>query len=251
VQSKPTLGSAEQVRLRGQSKEKVSLIDATIHELKTSLTAIIVSSELLADELQPDKESTTGRLIQSIIRNAHGIDERLSLLSEIARLRDGDFRAQPEPVEIKQVIHSVTTQLYPLTQNKKQSLTLEAPDSLPSVSVDRQYIGEILRNLLTNASNFTPERGQITVIVRQDGNNLIVQVQDTGIGIPAEEQERVFQPYYQVNLGKVHDTEQTGSGLGLAIVKFLVELHGGKVWLKSTVGQGSSFFFSLPLVSSE
>jgi two-component system clock-associated histidine kinase SasA len=251
VQPEPKLGSTEQVRLRGQSKEKVSLIDATVHELKTSLTAIIVSSELLADELQPNKESITGRLIQSIIRNAHGIDERLSLLSEISRLRDGDFRAQPEPVEIKQVIQGATTQIYPLTQNKKQSLTLDVPGPLPAVSVDRQYIGEILRNLLTNASNFTPERGQITVSVRQDGHNLVVQVKDNGIGIPAEEQEHIFQPYYQVSLGKAQSAEQTSSGLGLAIVKFLVELHGGKVWLKSTVGQGSSFFFSLPLVKSE
>ena len=247
MQPEHTLGSTEKLRLRGQNKDQVSLIDATIHELKTALTATIVSAELLADELRPDKNGPTGRLIQSIIRNAHSIDEKLSLLSEIARLRDGDFRFQPEAVEIKQVLQSVMTRLYPLTQNKQQLLTQDIPDSLPPVKVDREYLGEILLNLLTNASNFTPEKGKIGISVQRDGNSLLFQVKDNGIGIAPEEQEQIFQPYYQVNWKGRQQTEHPGSGLGLAIAKFLVELHGGKIWLKSTAGEGSTFFFSLPL----
>ena len=106
-------------------------------------------------------------------------------------------------------------------------------------------------------SKFTKEEGQVKVSTYQDGKNLVVQVSDTGIGIPAEEQERIFQPYYQIRRGKGHQATQfsqerrhSDSGLGLAIAKFLVERHGCKIWLKSTVGQGSSFFFSLPTVVS-
>lgn len=232
-----------------QNKEGIGFISATTHELKTSLTAIIASAELLADELQLGKDSVPGRLIQSIIRNAHNIDERLSRFSEMARLLTRDFQFQPEPIEIEQVIHDVATQLYPITQSKRQSLTLELPDSLPPVKADRQSLAQILLNLLINASNSTPEEGEIRISARPDDNSLVVQVSDTGIGIPAEEQERIFQPYYQIK--QANQERHTGSGLGLAITKLLVELHSGKIWLKSTVGQGSSFFFSLPKAGSE
>ena len=239
-----------------EKEEKLDFVDATIHELKTSLTAIIVSVELLAEELQPDEQSVLGRLIQSIIRNAYSIDERLSLLSETGGLLAGNSQLHPEPVEIGQVIHNVATQLYPEIQNKRQSLTLEVPDSLPPAKADRQYLEQILLTLIANASKFTAEEGQIKVSASQDGQSLVVQVNDTGVGIPAEEQERIFQPYYQVKRDKSLQAPRLGdrrrhsnSGLGLAIAKFLVELHGGKIWLKSKVGQGSSFFFSLPINS--
>ena len=230
----------------GQEKKRMEFISVTIHELKTSLTAIIASAELLSDELQLDKKSVSGRLIQSIIRNAHSIDERLSRFSEMAKLLAGDLRLQLEPVEIGQVIHNVATRFYPRIRSRSQSLTVELPNSLPLVKADRQYLEEILLALVANASKFTPERGKIKVGARQDGESLVVQVSDTGVGIPAEEQERIFQPYYQIN--RDGEGKKTGSGLGLAITKSLVELHGGKTWLKSIVGQGSTFTFSLPIV---
>jgi signal transduction histidine kinase len=229
-----------------QRKDGIEFIAATIHELKTPLTAIIASAELLAEEVQLDENNVPRKLIQSIIRNAHSIDEKLSQFSDMARLLTRDLQFQPEPVEIEQVIHEVATQIYPLTRSKRQSLTLDLPDSLPLVRADRQYIAQIMLNLLINASNYTPEGGEIKASACRDSDSLVVQVSDTGIGIPNEEQKRIFQPYYRVKQdreGKSH-----GSGLGLAIVKLLVELHNGKLWLKSTVGQGSSFFFSLPKV---
>jgi len=229
----------------GQDKKRVEFISVTTHELKTSLTAIIASAELLSDELQLGKKSVPGRLIQSIIRNAHSIDERLSRFPEMAKLLVGDLQLQLEPVEIRQVIHNATARFYPSIRSRSQSLSVELPDSLPLVKADRQYLEEILLTLIANASKFTPERGKIKVGAQQDGESLVVQVSDTGVGIPAEEQERIFQPYYQVN--RNGEGKQTGSGLGLAITKSLVELHGGKIWLKSIVGQGSTFTFSLPI----
>jgi len=223
-----------------QDEQQIDFGDATVHELKTLLTAIVVSAELLAEELPMDRKSMPVRLMQNIIRNAHSLDEKLSNFSEMAGLLAGDFSFHPEHLEIGPVIHSVTAQLYPITRSKKQSLAVELPSFLPPVKVHRQYLEQILLNLLTNASKFTPEGGKIIVSAAQDNKSLVIKVTDNGIGIPADRQELVFQPYYQVNGGK-------GSGLGLAITKFLVELHGGKIWLESILGRGSSFFFSLPL----
>ena len=237
-----------------QDEDKLDFVAVTTHELKTSLTAIIVSAELLAEELHPDEKSVLGRLIQSIIRNAHSIDERISLLSERGGLLAENSRFEPEPVAIGQVIHNVATQLYPKIQSRRQSLTLEVPSSLPPAKADRQYLEQILLTLIANASKFTPEEGQVKVSASQEGRSLVVQVSDTGMGIPASEQERIFQPYYQVNRDKGLQTTHleegqrySDSGLGLAIAKFLVELHEGNIWVESTVGQGSSFFFSLPM----
>jgi signal transduction histidine kinase len=227
-------------QIAGHGEQRIGFGDATVHELKTLLTAIVVSAELLADELQMDQKSIPGRLTQNIIRNAHSLDEKLSNFSEMAGLLSGDFSFHPEYLEIGPVIHNVTAQLYPITRSKKQFLAVELPASLPPVKSHRQYLEQILLNLLTNASKFTPQEGKIGISISQNDKSLVVQVADSGMGIPADKQELIFQPYYQVNSGK-------GSGLGLAITKLLVELHGGKIWLESVPGQGSSFFFSLPL----
>lgn len=227
-------------QIADQAEQRIGFGDATVHELKTLLTAIIVSAELLADELQMDQKSIPGRLTQNIIRNAHSLDEKLSNFSEMARLLSGDSSFQPEYLEIGPVIHNVTAQFYPITRSKKQSLVVELPASLPPIKSHHQYLEQILLNLLTNASKFTPQGGKISVSTSQNDKSLVIQVADSGVGIPANKQELIFQPYYQVNRGK-------GSGLGLAITKLLVELHGGKLWLESVSGQGSSFFFSLPL----
>jgi len=226
--------------MTGQGKNRVEFVSATVHELKTSLTPIIASAELLADELHPDDKSLPAKLIESIIRNAHRLDEKLSNFGKMSELLTGDFPFKPELIEVGPLIQSITTEFYPITKSKRQSLTLNLPASLPAIKADRQYLEQVLLNLLTNASKFTPEGGRITISAVSENGRLVIQVADSGMGIPAEKQELIFQPYYQVNGGR-------GSGLGLAITKFLVELHGGNIRLESATGQGSTFSFSLPL----
>ena len=123
-----------------QNEEKLDLVAVSLHEFKTALTGIIVSAELLDDELRPDSKSVMGRLIQSIIRNAHSIDERLSFLSETGGLLAPNSQFQPELLKIGQVIHNVAAQLYPGLQSKRQSLTLAIPNSLPQVKADRKHL---------------------------------------------------------------------------------------------------------------
>ena len=176
------------------------------------------------------------------------MDEKLSFLSEIDRSRADDLYSKMEAIEVRSVIRDVTAQIYPITQSRKQSLTVQLPDRIPPVKANKQYLEQILSTLLANASKYTPAQGKLTVKAWQNDEYVAIRVDDTGVGIPIEEQEKIFQPHYQISQGKVKG--DTGSGLGLAIAKLLVELHGGKIWLKSEVGQGSSFFFSLPIESS-
>ncbi len=225
-----------------QDSEKVDFVSVMTHELKTSLTAIIASAELLADELQLSDQSPHGKLIQSIIRNAHQLDERVSSFSEMPRAHMKDFQFKPEPCDIEQIIRSVATRLHPQVQSRRQSFTLRLPDFLPLVKADKYHLEQILLTLISNASKYTPEEGEIEVSAWQHTNDsLVVQVSDTCGGIPTEERELVFQPHYQIN------RSEGKGGLGLAIAKFLVELHGGKIWLESKMGEGCSFLFSISI----
>lgn len=236
-----------------QDEKKLDFVAATTHELKTFLTAIIVSAELLHEELKPDEKSVLGRLINSIIRNAHGIDERITLLSETGGILTEDSRFKPEPLEVREVVQKVAAQIYPEMQSRRQVMALEISDSLPKAQADRQYLEQVLLTIIANATKFTDDEGVITVSAQPDGDKLLVQVEDTGVGIPADEQPRIFQPYYQVKRkaafkpGTAPRDNHGSRGLGLAIAKFLVELHGGKIWVASREGQGSTFSFSLPM----
>lgn len=225
-----------------EAEEKVDLVSAITHELKTSLTAIIASAELLADELKLSEPSAHWRLIQSIIRNAHRLNERVSFFAEIPRPPMEDFQFQPEPVELGAIVNSVVTRLHPQMQGRRQSFTLTLPESLPPARADKQHLEQVMLTLLANASKFSTEGGEIEVSAwRYDSNSLIVRVTDTCGGIPLEEQELIFRPHYQIQR-----TDGRG-GLGLAIARFLVDLHDGKIWVESQMGHGCSFFFTLPI----
>jgi signal transduction histidine kinase len=228
-----------------QNNQSLHLTDAIMHELKTSLTAIIVSAELLDAQLDPEDKSVLDRLIQSIIRNARSIDSRLAILSEAEGLLLDNSKFQPKPVNVSEIIQDVISQLYPETQKRSQKLVLNIPDSIPAVRADSQYLEQIFLTLMGNAVKFTGDEGTIKLSMYREGMTLTVQVSDNGIGIPEKEQELVFQPYYQVSQRK--GTTNTGQGLGLAIAKLLVELHGGKIWVESKFGQGSTFSFTLPM----
>jgi signal transduction histidine kinase len=228
-----------------QNNQSLHLTDAIMHELKTSLTAIIVSAELLDAQLDPEDKSVLDRLIQSIIRNARSIDSRLAILSEAEGLLLDNSKFQPKPVNVSEIIQDVISQLYPETQKRSQKLVLNIPDSIPAVRADSQYLEQIFLTLMGNAVKFTGDEGTIKLSMYREGMTLTVQVSDNGIGLPEKEQELVFQPYYQVSQRK--GTTNTGQGLGLAIAKLLVELHGGKIWVESKFGQGSTFSFTLPM----
>jgi len=225
-----------------QNSEQIDFVAAITHELKTSLTAIIASAELIADELHVSESSVQWRLLQSIIRNAHRLNERVTSLADMPRSQTQDFQFRPQAVDIAQVAGSVVERIHPRVQSRKQSLTLDIPDSLPLVRADPGYLEQVLLHLVANASKFSPEEGSIEVSVRQeDRSNVVTRVSDTCGGIPPEEQERVFEAYYQVRKG------DGKGGLGLTIARFLVELHGGKIWLEGQTGPGCSFFFSIPV----
>jgi signal transduction histidine kinase len=154
------------------------------------------------------------------------------------------LQVNPVVINPQQLLQEVAGETEPMLSSEGQSLILDLPSSLPLIRADEDRLRQIVLNLITNASKFTPEGGKITLRARERDADLVVECQDTGSGIAKEDQGRLFDAYHRVE----SDRERfSGLGLGLALCKKLVELHGGRIWVESEEGKGSTFSFSLPL----
>jgi signal transduction histidine kinase len=226
-----------------KEEEWLRFIDTLSHELKTPLTSIIAAAGLLAEELEATGDESYQKLIQTIIHNANTLETRLAELLDIVKTGSGKLQLQLEPVDMKSLILGTCMQISPLLRGKQQTLNTELPDSIPIIHGDGQRLEQVLLNLMTNAAKFTPEGGKITVRVRKQDTGLVVDIHDDGIGIAKDQQDRLFKPYSRLSSDR---QRHPGLGLGLALAKQVVELHGGRIWVESEPGKGSTFSFFIP-----
>src|SRR3989304_3932448 len=226
-----------------KEEEWVRFIDTLAHELKTPLTSIIAAAGLLAEELQTTADKSSQKLIQTILQNSNTLEKRLAELLDTVKTGSGRIQLQVEPIDLRSLVQGTCLQVTPLVQGKGQKLTTNFPPSLPLIHGDGQRLEQVLLNLVTNAIKFTPERGNISITVREQNGGVIVAVKDDGVGIASEEKDRLFKPYSRLSADR---QRHPGLGLGLALSKQVVELHGGKIWVDSEPGKGSIFSFVLP-----
>jgi len=229
--------------LQDEIINRVEFTRALVHEIKTPLTPLLANSELLAEEV---KEETLQRLARGINKGAVSLNQRIDELLDLARGEVGKLTINPASVDIKQLLQEIASEMGSIIQQNGLSLDLELPKSLPKAWVDQDRLRQVVLNLINNAIKFTPSGGNITLWANKKGNNLVIEVQDTGPGISKESQQWLFKPYYQLG-GET--TRRKGLGLGLSLSKKLIELHGGKIWVDSQKGKGSIFGFSLPYLS--
>ena len=231
--------------LEAEMERRVEFTRVLVHELKTPLTSVLASSELLAAQLE---EEPSAAIARNINRGASNLNNRIDELLDLARGEMGMLQLKSELVDPLQLLRWVVDDMAPVISNHGQSLTLELSSSLPLVWADEGRLRQVVLNLLSNASKFTPRGGKITLRARELDSTLVVEIQDTGPGIAEADQRRLFEPYHRLE----SDREQlSGLGLGLALCKTLVQLHGGRIWVKSRAGEGSTFGFSVPLKGDE
>ena len=229
--------------LQVEVQRRVEFTRALVHELKTPLTPIMSSSDLLVSGL---KEEPWLSVAQNIQRGAINLNRRIGELLDLARGEIGMLRLNPKRVDILKLLQHVGSEMSAVASSNGQLLKVELPETLSQPWADSDRLRQITQNLLVNATKFTPEGGTITLRAKEENGSIVVEVQDTGYGIPEEEQRRLFRPYHRQTGDREH---LSGLGLGLALCKNLVQLHGGRIWVRSQEGKGSTFSFSIPINS--
>jgi two-component system phosphate regulon sensor histidine kinase PhoR len=214
------------------------------HEFKTPLTAIQGFAETLLSGALEDPRNNR-RFLEIIRDHATRLAVLTDDLLKLARIEAGKLEVQFGPVQLTEVIERCA-ETAQLKANRKQiTLEIEVPPNLPAVHGDASLLRDVVQNLLDNAIQYTPEGGRVRVSASAGPREAVVTVDDTGMGIPLAEQERIFERFYRVDVAR--SREAGGTGLGLSIAKHIVEAHGGRLWVESEVGRGSKFSFSVSL----
>ncbi|MBD2325723.1 PAS domain S-box protein [Alkalinema sp. FACHB-956] len=258
---KQTIGTAQDITDRKQAEIQLQhtneeLLRATrlkdeflanmSHELRTPLNAILGMSEALQEQIFGTLNDRQLRSLKTIENSGHHLLALINDILDVAKIESGQVTLEYQSTNIKLLCQSSLTFIKQQAFKKNIQIDLQLPDQLPQLWVDERRIRQVLINLLTNAVKFTPDNGQITLMVNApiDASTIEISIIDTGIGIAPEHQSKLFQPFIQID--SALNRQYSGTGLGLALVKQIAELHGGEVRLTSEVGVGSCFTIELP-----
>ncbi len=232
-------------RLEAQDAQKTEFLHNVAHELKTPLSAVISSSELLG-EIASVPRSLRKRLVNNVRQGALSMERKVGELLDLASIQVGEIQIKLEPLDLVNIIKEASSQMRVLIESKEQKLKLEMPRSLPRLKGDRDKLQQVLFNLFSNASKFSPTGSEIILRARKLDNKITVEVEDSAQGLTDIEKGRIFEPYYRGE-DSAKRKQFAGLGLGLSISKKLVALHEGEIWVESKPGKGNVFAFSLPI----
>lgn len=218
------------------------LIGDVSHELRTPLTAIKGSMEGLIDGVLPSTNETYEQIHQEAARLARLVDD----LQELSRVEAHAYQLDIRPLDVSALVQTVAKRLQRPFDEKRVTLTLDLPAHPIHTLADEDRIIQVLTNLTANAMQYTPTSGSVIVKARAEEDVIHFSVQDTGVGIPAEHLEHIFDRFYRVDKSRSRQAGG-GSGIGLTIAKHFVEAHGGRIWVESAgEGKGSVFHFTIP-----
>jgi signal transduction histidine kinase len=243
------LNSAYRERLRWQQDlMKDRFLGVLSHELRTPINAIMGFGSILEDGVLGEMPERQREAVRRILDGADTLLRLVDDLLDMSRIQAGKLVHAPRPMDLAAACQRVVEALGSLAEQKRLDLTLELPDALPEVFADPQRIEQVLVNLVGNAIKFTPPGGVVAIRAEQTGIWLRCEVMDTGKGIDRRDHPRLFKPFGQLDMSTTRPAG--GTGLGLSISKALVEAHGGQIGLESAPGQGSTFWFTLPVLQA-
>ena len=221
-------------------KIKDEFIGMVSHELRTPLTIFMGSVQVALDDKISEAERK--ELLQEAAASAENLSHILENLIELSRYQSNRLTLSKEKADIRTLIRDVIRS--EKGQLQRRRILVDITNKLPEVEADKVRLQQILRNLLENAAKYSPENTDMRVSVRREDEHLLIGINDQGKGIPHEDQEKLFMPFE-----RLHETQVTkgGLGLGLLVCRRLIEAHGGKIWVESEPGKGSTFWFTLSL----
>jgi signal transduction histidine kinase len=231
-------------QLEAASRHKSEFLANMSHELRTPLNAIIGFSEILAEKMFGDINEKQTEYLKDILESGRHLLSLINDILDLSKIEAGRMELELSEFDLPQAIENALILVRERASRRGIRLASTIDKRLGRIGGDERKVKQVLLNLLSNALKFTPEGGRIDVGARLEGDMAEVSVADTGVGIAPEDQDAVFEEFRQVGTA---DKKAEGTGLGLALSRKFIELHGGKIWVKSQVGAGSTFSFTLPL----
>jgi signal transduction histidine kinase len=233
--------------LETTSQHKSEFLASMSHELRTPLNAIIGFSQALRERMFGELNDKQEEYLDDILSSAHHLLSLINDVLDLSKVEAGQVELEVAPFSLRSALERGVVMVKERATTNDVRLTLEADPHVDFVEADERRIRQVIFNLLSNAVKFTPEGGRVDVSSAQLNGEVHVSIADTGPGIAREDQARIFEEFQQTDVGA---KEREGTGLGLALSKRLIELHGGRLWVESELGQGSTFTFTLPTGSS-
>jgi signal transduction histidine kinase/CheY-like chemotaxis protein len=234
------------LQAEAMEKLKADFTAMTIHDLRSPLISVISVAAMMEDGLLGPITEEQKKWLGKVQGSARNLVDLVSDFLDLSKLEAGRLDLTKEEMDLGLLLQNSLENYSPLAREKKINLRNHFVSSLPKIYADPRRLEQVLSNLLSNALKFTSEGGAIEVGAGPENSaGVRIWVKDNGVGIPPDEIGQIFEKYRQAMSGKI--SEQKGTGLGLVICKMIVESHGGRIWVESNEGQGSTFFFSLPL----
>jgi signal transduction histidine kinase len=215
------------------------------HELRTPLNAIIGFSEVLLERLFGELNEKQDDYLKDIHASGKHLLQLINDILDLSKVEAGRMELELSTFQLSSALSNAMILVRERAQRHSILLGQQVDTTLGEIVADERKFKQILLNLLSNAVKFTADGGRIDVLAQREDGNAVISVRDTGIGIAQEDQAAVFEEFRQV--GRDYTRKQEGTGLGLALTKKFVELHGGRIWVESEIGKGSTFTFTLPL----
>ncbi|NPV06821.1 MAG: PAS domain S-box protein [Anaerolineae bacterium] len=235
---------SERLKLEQMKSEFVASVS---HELRSPLAAIMGYTEIVLDGGPGELSPLQRDFLETVYESSQRLEWLINDLLDVSRMETGRYTLKKQQVALPEVIERAVEQVRPAAADRGVTLVLEVDRALPPLVADARRLGQVLDNLLGNAVKFTPAGGRVTLVARPDESGVVVEVRDTGIGIPEEDLPRVFERFYRAR--NVAGEDRGGTGLGLYIVRSIVEAHQGTLEVESRLNRGSTFRVHLPLSS--
>jgi signal transduction histidine kinase len=239
---------AENMELQRLNEAKIKFLSTVSHELRTPLTSMLAFASLLKRNKDDNLTEKNLRQLEIIDRNGRRLNVLIQDLLDVSRMDMGNLALEPSEFDIIETVNDLAESFVPIYEAKQQTLHVDIPSSEQLIYADKNRVAQVLTNLLSNASKYSPESKRVWLSVESVDGHLAFEVRDEGFGISEEHQKEMFTAFYRV------DTEETrsieGTGLGLVIAKGIVEIHGGQMEMESEVGVGTSFKFQIHDLSS-
>jgi signal transduction histidine kinase len=232
-------------QLEAASRHKSEFLANMSHELRTPLNAIIGFSEVLLERMFGELSDKQDEYLRDIHASGQHLLSLINDILDLSKIEAGRMELELADFHLPEALDSALTLVRERAGRRGIALHLSADGRVGRVRADERKIRQVVLNLLSNAIKFTPEGGRVEVQATPGDGFVEVSIRDTGVGIAPEDQEAVFEEFRQV--GTDYARKHEGTGLGLALARKFVELHGGKIWVKSQVGQGSTFTFTIPV----